>query len=350
MKFDEFKQKAIADFPNEQRFGPSEVIQKTGATKTSVYRWLKKMVEFGEVVNNGGVYHFPQSVGQSELFESDPSATADTSQPITEPPIVEVVDEVHAPENPINATAIASFAYKQMGEVRTATVNGEPWFCLNDVCEVLLIASPRTVASRLDPEEKGYVCLTDAMGRNRETTFINESGLYAVILRSNKPEAKPFRKWVTSEVLPAIRKTGRYESEPQKPLSTLEMLAAMAQEAVKNEKRLDAVEAEVNALKERRLQAEKELKQLPSASVPAVPKSTRAMINERVAAYSAATLISHAEIHRKLHKEFFYRHHVNLHSRFMANRDKYKSKLDIVEELGLMDAYLAIACEVLEVA
>jgi prophage antirepressor-like protein len=349
MKFTEFKQSIYQEFGDRQ-FSPSEAMQKTGATKASTYRWLKKMGEAGEVVNNNGVYHFPGIVGQTELFEADPSAIADTSQPITETPIVEVVEEVHAPENPINATAIASFPYKQMGEVRTATVDGNPWFCLNDVCEVLLIANPWNVASRLDPEEKGYLRLADAMGRHRETTFINESGLYAVILRSDKPEAKPFRKWVTSEVLPAIRKTGRYEPEPQKPLSQLEMLAAMAQEAVKNEKRLDAVEAEINALKERRLKAEKELNLLPSASVPAVPKSTRAMINERVAAYSAATLISHAEIHRKLHKEFFYRHHVNLHSRFMANRDKYKSKLDIVEELGLMDAYLAIACEVLEVA
>jgi prophage antirepressor-like protein len=348
MKFDEFKVFLCQEFGDRQ-FGPSEAMQKTGATKASTYRWLKKMCEAGEVVNNNGVYHFPHAVGQTELFQADPSAIADTSQPIKEIPIVEVVEEVHAPENPINPQAIASFPYKQMGEVRTATVNGEHWFCLNDVCEVLLIANPRNVSNRLDPEEKG-VCYMDTLGGKQGLTFINESGLYAVILRSDKPEAKPFRKWVTSEVLPAIRKTGRYEPEPQKPLSQLEMLAAMAQEAVKNEKRLDAVEAEINALKERRLKAEKELNLLPSASVPAVPKSTRAMINERVAAYSAATLISHAEVHRKLHKEFYYRHHVNLHSRFMANRDKYKSKLDIVEELGLMDAYLAIACEVLEVA
>jgi prophage antirepressor-like protein len=349
MKFNEFRLFVYQEFGDRQ-FSPTEAIQKTGASKASVYRWLKMMSDGSEVINTHGVYHFPQVVGQTELFEADPSAIADTSQPITEIPIVEVVEEVHAPENPINPQALASFAYKQMGEVRTATVNGEPWFCLNDVCEVLLLTNSRKVASRLDPEEKGYVTLSDAMGRNRETTFINESGLYAVILRSDKPEAKPFRKWVTSEVLPAIRKTGRYEPEPQKPLSQLEMLAAMAQEAVKNEKRLDVVEAEINALKERRLKAEKELNLLPSASVPAVPKSTRAMINERVAAYSAATMISHAEIHRKLHKEFFYRHHVNLHSRFMANRDKYKSKLDIVEELGKLDDYLAIACEVLEVA
>lgn len=341
MKFEDFQEKAIA-LLSQGGLTAKQLMEQTGASKSSACRWMSLLVASGDVKKDGVVYLIPGC---------DPFAIADTSEPITETPIVEVVEETHAPkENPINATAIASFAYKQMGNVRTATVDGEPWFCLNDVCEVLLIASPRTVASRLEPDEKGYVCLTDAMGRERETTFVNESGLYAVILRSDKPEAKPFRKWVTSEVLPTIRKTGRYEAEPQKPLSQLEMLAVMAQEAVKNEKRLDAVEAEVNALKERRLKAEKELNLLPSASVPAVPKSTRAMINERVAAYSAATLISHAEIHRKLHKEFYYRHHVNLHSRFMANRDKYKSKLDIVEELGLMDAYLAIACEVLEVA
>lgn len=340
MKFEEFRQRAIAVFGN-RTFNAKEVINATGAAQSSVFRWLGKLQESGDIFYDGGAYNFPSF---------DPSAIEDTSEPITETPIVEVVEEVHAPkEKPINAGAISSFAYKQMGEVRTTTVDGEPWFCLNDVCEVLLIANPWNVSKRLDPDEKGLYQM-DTPGGKQGITFVNESGLYMVILRSDKPEAKPFRKWVTSEVLPAIRKTGRYEAEPQKPLSQLEMLAAMAQEAVKNEKRLDAVEADIKALKERRLQAEKQLNLLPSASVPAVPKSTRAMINERVAAYSAATMISHAEIHRKLHKEFFYRHHVNLHSRFMANRDKYKSKLDIVEELGLMDAYLAIACEVLEVA
>ncbi len=289
MKFEQFKEKAIAELRHGKSMTVSDLIKVTGAASGSAYRWANMMTDSGVVLNDGGFIRLTPSATQSELFDVDPSAIADTSQPITDVPIVEVVDEVHAPkEKPINATAIASFAYKQMGEVRTATVNGEPWFCLNDVCEVLLIASPRTVAARLDTDEKGYVCLTDAMGRERETTFINESGLYSVILRSDKPEAKPFRKWVTSEVLPAIRKTGRYEPEPQKPLSQLEMLAAIAQEAVKNEKRLDAVELEVNALKERRLKAEKKLNLLPSASVPAVPKSTRAMINERVAAYSAA--------------------------------------------------------------
>ena len=327
MNFEKFRDKTIA-LLSQGNMTAKELVEKTGASRASVYRWLP-LLEGSGVKKDDLVYFLDKA-------------------PLSTP--VEVVEESpQSQENPINASAIASFAYKRMGDVRVTTVDGEPWFCLGDVCDVLLIANHRMVASRLDPDEKG-VCQTDTLGGKQRLTFVNESGLYAVILRSDKPEAKPFRKWITSEVLPAIRKTGRYEPEPQKPLSQLEMLAAMAQEAVKNEKRLDAVEAEVNALKERRLMAEKQLNLLPSASVTAVPKSTRAMINERVAVYSAATLLSHAEIHKKLHKEFFYRHHINLHSRFMANRDKYNSKLDIVEELGLLEEYLAIACEVLEVA
>lgn len=80
---------------------------------------------------------------------------------------------------------------------------------LADVCKVLEINNPRNVSSRLDQDEKG-VRQMDTLGGNQKVTIINESGLYAVILRSDKPQAKPFRKWVTSEVLPAIRKTGGY--------------------------------------------------------------------------------------------------------------------------------------------
>lgn len=95
-------------------------------------------------------------------------------------------------------------------EVRTVEMNGEPWFVLKDVCEVLGIADHKVTARRLETDEVCQTPLTDSMGRQQETTVINESGLYNVILRSDKPEAKPFRKWVTSEVLPSIRKHGAY--------------------------------------------------------------------------------------------------------------------------------------------
>lgn len=99
----------------------------------------------------------------------------------------------------------------ESNEVRTIMRDGEPWFCLLDVCRVLDLSSPHKVAERLDRDELTGIKVRSG-GQTREITFINESGLYNVILRSDKPEAKPFRKWVTSEVLPAIRKTGTYST------------------------------------------------------------------------------------------------------------------------------------------
>ena len=131
----------------------------------------------------------------------------------------------------------------QDNEVRTAEVNGEPWFVLKDVCSVLGLGSAHKVADRLDEDERNQIPITDSLGREQETTIINESGLYSVILRSDKPEAKPFRKWVTSEVLPSIRKTGGYG---QKALSPVEMFSLQAQINVEQERRLKAVEEKQN--------------------------------------------------------------------------------------------------------
>lgn len=105
-------------------------------------------------------------------------------------------------------TDIQIFKY-QNNDVRTVELNGEPWFVLKDVCEVLGLTDTGRTAERLDPDELTRTTLVSG-GQNREMYIINESGLYNVILRSDKPEAKPFRKWVTSEVLPSIRKHGAY--------------------------------------------------------------------------------------------------------------------------------------------
>lgn len=102
-------------------------------------------------------------------------------------------------------------------EVRTIEKDGEPWWVLSDVCKVLELSSPHKIADRLDEDERNQIPVIDSIGRKQNTTIINESGLYNVILRSDKPQAKPFRKWVTSEVLPSIRKHGAYMTE-----STLE--------------------------------------------------------------------------------------------------------------------------------
>ena len=118
---------------------------------------------------------------------------------------------------------IQIFKYEN-NDVRTMKINGEPWFVLKDVCAVLGISHITDTAKRMDEDEVGQTEVTDSMGRKQSTYVINESGLYNVILRSDKPEAKPFRKWVTSEVLPSIRKNGGYIAG-QEQLTPSELMA-----------------------------------------------------------------------------------------------------------------------------
>ena len=129
---------------------------------------------------------------------------------------------------------IQIFNYNSV-EVRTIQKDGEPWFVMKDVCNVLHIGNSRDVVARLDQDEKG-VGQIDTLGGKQEMTIINESGLYNVILRSDKPEAKPFRKWVTSEVLPTIRRHGMYatpdtvEKMLADPDTTIKLLETIKQE------------------------------------------------------------------------------------------------------------------------
>jgi len=106
------------------------------------------------------------------------------------------------------ANELQVFAYDDK-VVRTVDKGGEPWWVLKDVCAVLELDNHRNVTARLDEDEKG-VHTVDTLGGRQEMTIISESGLYSVIMQSRKPEAKAFRRWVTHEVLPSIRKTGAY--------------------------------------------------------------------------------------------------------------------------------------------
>lgn len=92
-------------------------------------------------------------------------------------------------------------------QVRTVILDGQPYFVVKDVCDVLGHTNPSVAIQMLDDDERAK----KSLGRQGEMWLVNESGLYNLIFRSNKPEAKSFRKWVTSEVLPTLRRTGRYE-------------------------------------------------------------------------------------------------------------------------------------------
>ncbi len=113
---------------------------------------------------------------------------------------------------------IQIFNNEEFGNVRIIGDAENPRFCLADVCKILDIGNPSQVKTRLDAGVISNEVISDSMGREQTMTFVNEDGLYDVILDSRKPEAKRFRKWITSEVLPSIRKTGLYVN-PQAAIS-----------------------------------------------------------------------------------------------------------------------------------
>lgn len=104
----------------------------------------------------------------------------------------------------------------QSQRVRTLTMHGGTWFWASEVCEVLEIVNARHALSRLEDDEKG-VATDDTLGGAQTVNLINESGLYALVMTSRKPQARLFRRWVTGEVLPAIRKTGFYRLNASQP-------------------------------------------------------------------------------------------------------------------------------------
>lgn len=151
---------------------------------------------------------------------------------------------------------IRIFQNEQFGQVRIAmNENGEPLFCLIDVCNMLDLI-PSKVSQRLDKDVLSKYPLETA-GGIQQTNFINEDGLYDVILDSRKPEAKQFRKWITSEVLPSIRKTGGYMIS--KPEDTPEELMArallVAQDALRRREERIANLEQQTALQSEELQA-----------------------------------------------------------------------------------------------
>lgn len=144
-----------------------------------------------------------------------------------------------------NAIIKKSFVFNSV-KIRTAIIDGEPWFVAKDVCEVLELGNITEALRGLDADELTSEILKSG-GQGREMRLINESGLYALVFKSRKPEAKTFRKWVTNEVLPSIRKTGGYTDMIPKDLPTA--LRAYANEVEKNQKLL----AENNALQKSNL-------------------------------------------------------------------------------------------------
>lgn len=143
--------------------------------------------------------------------------------------------------------ALELFRY-QDHDVRTVLRDGQPWFVAADVCAVLGIGRPQDSVRYLDDDERGR-CPVDTPSGEQEVLIVNEPGLYSLILRSRKPEAKAFKRWITHEVLPAIRRTGTYSTTPAVPdLVTPEGVLVMAEQFAATARQLVAARAAVAEL------------------------------------------------------------------------------------------------------
>lgn len=119
---------------------------------------------------------------------------------------------------------IIAFTNPEFGEVRTLNIENEPWFVAADVCKALDIINSRDAVARLDDDERNTVVLTDGIPGNPNKTVVNEPGMYTLVLGSRKPEAKAFKRWITHDVIPSIRKNGGYIAG-QETLSPEELMA-----------------------------------------------------------------------------------------------------------------------------
>lgn len=138
------------------------------------------------------------------------------------------------------------FENPEFGSIRVIERNGEPWWVLSDVCKVLELSNPTVVASRLEDDERSKFDL----GRQGDATIINESGLYSVLLRSDKPKSKTFRRWITHEVIPSIRKHGAYmtadtiKKAMQSPDFIIQLATELKSEQEKNRQLESKIEAD----------------------------------------------------------------------------------------------------------
>ena len=150
-------------------------------------------------------------------------------------------------------TNLQIFAFEGTDEIRTLLINDEPYFVGKDVAEVLGYAKSRNaIATHVDDEDKKDAPIQGDLGGTQNMTIINESGLYSLIFKSQLPSAKKFKRWVTNEVLPAIRKNGMYvkENQTRLPQSPMEVLKLMFDATEEIQEEVEEVKERVTDLEE----------------------------------------------------------------------------------------------------
>lgn len=250
---------------------------------------------------------------------------------------------------------IEIFRNEQFGEVRTTVINNEPWFVGRDIAEILGYTNPRkAIIDHVDEEDKtDGVTIRDSIGREQNPIFINESGLYSLILSSKMPQAKTFKRWVTSEVLPQIRKTGGYIpiSENETEEEFLARALIVAQNTLrKKDELINAQQKQLEAKDEEIEYKEDVIIGLVDDIDLATKRQRISQIVRRGCTHDTKKLSDRWEL---LYSEFSKKYHVNLKMRFLKYKNEYKPKLknrlDLLDrEMNMIPQLYEITCKLFE--
>ena len=248
---------------------------------------------------------------------------------------------------------IKIFRNEQFGEVRTTIINNEPWFVGRDVAEILGYSDTnKAVAMHVDEEDKLNDKTASSLGQ-RGGWFINESGLYSLILSSKMPQAKAFKRWVTSEVLPQIRKTGGYIplSEYETEEEFLARALIIAQNTLKKKDELiKSQQEQIEAKNEEIEHKENVIIGLVDDIDLATKRQRINQIVRRGCVHDTKKLSDRWEL---LYSEFSKKYHVNLKMRFLKHKDEYKpalkNKLDLIDrEMNMIPQLYEVTCKLFE--
>lgn len=230
------------------------------------------------------------------------------------------------------------------GQIRMVMVDDEPMFCLIDVCRALEIKNATDVAKRLDEDELTRLNLG---GRAGESNFITESGLYAVIVRSDKPNARKFRKWVTSDVLPTIRKTGGYVNNDELFISTYLPYADENTKLIFSQTLKTVREQNETIKRQKKEIIHKE--DVIIGLVDDIDLATKRQRITQIVRFGADG--KYQERYSLLYGEFERKYHCNLKSRMegCTLKPKVRNKMDYIDrEMGMIPQLYEIACKLFE--
>ena len=202
-------------FPSS-RNRPAMFVDKAGALMFAEYLCAHKWEEFGEAIKRYFDNNCVESTDNTdEVCEQETEAVNEKSNENAVIPVdANACQQDAIQPEPTNENEAQTFVSEKFGSVRVMTINGEPWFVAADVCKALDIGNPTQALSRLDEDEQALISIEGLSRGNDKGNIISEPGLYTLVLGSRKPEAKEFKRWITHEVIPTIRKTGGYIADP----------------------------------------------------------------------------------------------------------------------------------------